>query len=292
MKQKIVVLAVVLAITVNMGVTAQGQPVIDITAIIAAIENGYTMVQQLQTMYNTLKTSYDQLQKQIKSFEAFDFNTLDARDPLGSWRSLVTYADRMMTYEQNIESIINKKDIKVGDRSYSLVDIFKSPADNVENLVTGGVKYILDPFETKLSIEEKAAFHQKYGMSYGNYMRINQMREMLQKKAAEVVAYSGSLQKDLGEDRERLSAITGDMNGTESIVQQQQVNNAVLSIMAQDIKTQANLLGNIASQLAMAEAQAQTEKQALLDELNMNSLGVADGFLKMLEDMPPASAYR
>jgi hypothetical protein len=292
MKQKIAVLAVVLAITVNMGAAAQGYPVIDITAIIAAIENGYTMAQQLQTMYNTLKTSYDQLRKQIKSFESFDFNSLDARDPLGSWRSLVTYADRMMTYEQNIESIIKKKDIKIGGGSYSLLDIFKSPAGTVENMVTGGVNYLLDPFETKLSPEEKAVFHQKYGMSYGNYMRISQMREMLQKKAAEVVAYSSSLQQDLSEDRERLTAITKDLYDSESTIQQQQINNAILSIMAQDIKTQANLLGDIANQLATAAAQAQAEKQALQDELNMNSLDIAEGFMKMLEDMPSANAYR
>jgi len=243
-------------------------------------------------MYETLKTSYDQLQKQIKSFESFDFNALDAKDPLGSWKSLATYANRMMTYEQNIESIINKKDIRIGNGSYSLGDIFKSPAGTAESMVTGGVNFVFDPFETKLSPAEKAAFHQKYGMSYGNYMRISQMREMLQKKSAEVVGYSGSLQENLAEDRERLSAITADMNGNESIVQQQQVNNAVLSIMAQDIKTQANLLGDIAAQLATSAAQAQMEKQALYDELNMNSLGITDGFMKMLEDMPPASAYR
>ena len=289
---KVALFAIMLWITANSGVSAQGQPVIDITAIIAAIENGYTLTQELQTMYETLKTSYDQLQKQIKSFESFDFNALDAKDPLGSWRSLTTYANRMMTYEQNIESIINKKDIKIGNGSYSLGDIFKSPAGATESMVTGGVHYLFDPLETKLSPAEKAAFHQKYGMSYGNYMRISQMREMLQKKSAEVVGYSGSLQKDLAEDRERLSNIASETNGSESIVQQQQVNNAVLSIMAQDIKTQANLLEDIATQLATAAAQAQMEKQAQMEELNINSLGVADGFLKMLEDMPPANAYR
>ena len=292
MKQKIAVLVMVLGIMVNRGAAAQGYPVIDITAIIAAIENGYTMVQQLQTMYNTLKTSYDQLQKQIKSFESFDFKSLDARDPLGSWRSLTTYADRMMTYEQNIESIINKKDVKIGGESYSLVDILKSPAGSVENMVSGGVDYLLDPFEKRLTLEEKAAFHQKYGLSYGNFMRLNQMREMLQKKSAEVVAYSGSLQEDLAEDREKLAAITEDLYDSESTIQQQQINNAILSIMAQDIKTQAKLLGDIAGQLAASAAQIQIEKQVLRDELNMNSLGITEGFIEMLEDMPPASAYR
>jgi len=281
MKRKITIVAVVLGIMVSRGAAAQGgMLVMDLGALATAIENGYTMTQQLQSMYNSIKTSYNQLQQQIKSFESFDFKALDAKDPLGSWRSLTTYADRMATYEKNIGSIINKKDIKIGNGSYSLSDVFI-------NVSTG-----IDPFEKMLSQQEKSIFIRKYGMSYGNYMRIDQMREMLQKKAAEIVGYSSSLQKDLEEDRERLSVIIKEMNGSESAVQQQQINNAMLSIMAQDMKTQANLVGSIANQLATAAAQVQMEKEAIKNEINMNSLGVADGFLKMLDDMAPASAYR
>ena len=292
MKQKIALFAVVLGLMVNRGAAAQGYPVIDITAIIAAIENGFTMAQQLQTMYETLKTSYDQLQKQIKTFESFDFNALDVKDPLGSWNSLTTYAKRMMTYEQNIESIINRKDIKIGSGSYSLGDILKSPAGTVENIAADLSSYVVDPLEMRLSPEEREVFSRKFGMSYGNYMRINQMKEMLQKKSVAVVGYSVNLQKNLAEDRERLDSITGNMKNNESMVKQQQVNNAVLTIMAQDIKSQASLLGDIASQLGMTMAQMQAEKQAMQDELNMNSLGIADGFMKMLEDMPSADNYR
>jgi len=292
MKLKIALCVIALAITTNMGAAAQGYPVIDITAIIAAIDNGYTMAQQLQTMYNTLKTSYDQLQRQIKSFESFDFKTLDAKDPLGSWSSLTTYADRMMTYKNNIELIINKNDIKIGNGSYSLGDIFKSPASAMGSIALGGSNFIIDPFETKLTAEEKMAFLQKYGMRFGNYMRISQMREMLKKKSAEVVGYIGYLQNNLAEDRERLDNITGGMMNNESIVQQQQINNAVMTVMAQDIKTQANLLGEIVAQLATSEAQAQIEKQAIEEELNMNSLGIAEGLMKMLDDMPSLDKYR
>ena len=283
----------VLGVMTNIGLLAQGYPVIDITNIMSSVLNGYTMMQQLQTMYNTLKSSYDQLQQQIKNFESFDFDKLDARDPLGSWKSLVTYADRMMTYEQNIENIINRKDIKIGNGSYSLSDVFTSPASTVKGMAMDGVNFtVIDPFERKLSAGERAAFHQKFGMSYGNYMRINQLGEVLQKKSAEVVGYSDSLQQNLEEDRKKLSSITDDLYDSDSTVQQQQINNAVLSIMAQDIKTQANLLGDIASQLATSAAQAQIEKQAMRDELNMNSLDFSDGFMKMLDEMPSSDEYR
>jgi conjugal transfer/entry exclusion protein len=294
MSAKNIVLTAVFTIMANMGLSAQGYPVIDMTNYLTAVENGYTMTQQLQTMYNNLKTSYDQLQQQIKSFESFDFKNLNARDPLGSWRSINTYANRMMTYEQNIESIINRKDIKIGNGSYSLGDIFTTPpAETMQNISMDGLSFVaIDPFERKLTVEEKAAFHQKYGMSYGNYMRINQMGEMLKKKSAEVVGYSDSLQKNLAEDRERLDSISGDLFGSESAVQQQQINNAVLTIMAQDIKTQANLLGNIAGQLAMTSSRAQLEKQAMQDEKNINDLSLSDGFIKMLNEMQSSNVYR
>jgi hypothetical protein len=294
MNKKTIVAAAVLTIMAGMNAAAQGYPVMDITNIMRSIDNGIILAQQLQTMRNNLKTSYDQLQQQIKNFESFDFKELNARDPLGSWKSINTYADRMMTYEQNIESIINRKDIKIGNSSYSLGDIFTTPpAETVQNMSMDGLSFVaIDPFERKLTTEEKAAFHQKYGMSYGNYMRINQMGEMLKKKSAEVIGYSGSLQKNLAEDRERLDSISGDLFGGESAVQQQQINNAVLTVMAQDIKTQANLLGNIAGQLAINSSRAQLEKQAMQDEMNINDLGLSDGFIKMLNEMQSSNVYR
>jgi hypothetical protein len=292
MKKKLTLLALVLGAMVNSGVFAQGYPVIDISAIIAAIENGYTMTENLHAMYTNVKTSYDQLQKQIKSFESFDLNQLDANDPLGSWKSINTYANRMKIYEKNIEAIINKKDIKVGNGTYSLGDIFISPDKALYNLVNDEFNAVLDPLELRLTLPERDAFLRKFGMSFGNSMRISQMGDMMKKKAAEVVGYAESLQKNIGEDRERLEAIVKDIFGSESIIQQQQVNNAVLTILAQDAKTQAKLMGDIAQQLAMNFAQEQIKKEAMREEININDLEVPEGFMKMLDAMESLNSYR
>ena len=293
MKNKKFIVIAILGFFVTTGSFAQGYPVMDVANIITSMENGFTMVEQLRALYSTIKTSYDQLQQQIKSFESFDFNSLDAKDPLGSWRSITTYADRMMTYEKNIEIILNRKDVKIGNGSYSLSDLFTTPPGRtMQNMTMDGMNYVMiDPFENKLSPEEKALFHQKYGMSYGNYMRIRQMGTVLQKKAAEVYGYSAGLQNNLEEDRERLSSISGNLFDSESAVQQQQINNAVMSIIAQDIKTQSNLLGDIAQQLAVNTAQTQLEKQALQDEMNTSDLDFHDGLIKMLNEMPSANNY-
>jgi stress-induced morphogen len=292
MKKKTWFLGLVLGVMVNAGSFAQGYPVIDITAIVAAIQNGFTMVENLQAMYPNIKTMYDQLQRQIISFETFDINKLDADDPLGSWKSLETYANRMKVYEQNIDAIINKKDIKIGKDSFSLGDIFISPNKAMQTLLKDEMTSVLDPLELKLTAQEKKTFQLKFGKSFGNNLRINQLGAMMKKKAAEVVGYATSLQKNVNEDRERLEAISKDMQGSESIIQQQQVNNAVLTIMAQDTKTQAQLMGDIAHQLAINASQEQAKKDAEQEEINMNDLEVSEGYRLLLDAMEPSTSYR
>jgi hypothetical protein len=129
-------------------------------------------------------------------------------------------------------------------------------------------------------------------MSYGHYMRINHFSEALKKKSAEIVSYRDSLQKYLTKDREKLSGIVDDLFDSESTIQQQQMNNAMMAIMAQDIKTQANILAEIAAQLAMSSTQALIEKQAMHDELNINDMDVPDGLIKMLNEMPSSNMYK
>jgi hypothetical protein len=292
MKKKITVLALILGVMANTGLMAQGALVMDVSAIAAAIENGYTMMETLQTMYASLKTSYEQLQQQIKSYESFDFNQIDVKGAAGAWNSLNTYSDRMKAYEQNIESIINKKDIKIGNGSYSLGDVFTPPNKTMQSMATDDLGYVLDPLEAKLTPQERAMFHQKYGMSFGTHTRIDELGEELKKKSAEVVGYSTSLEKNLGEDREALKNVAKELYGSESIVQQQQINNAVMSIMAQDVKTQAKMLGDISQQLATSFSQAQIMKEAMQEEMNINDLEISEGFMKMLNGMESQNSYR
>jgi hypothetical protein len=292
MKHKKTVLALILGVMANMGLMAQAALVMDVSAIIAAIDNGLTMTETLQTMYASVKTSYEQLQQQIKSYESFDFSQIDVKGAVGSWNSLNTYSDRMKTYEQNIEGIINRKDIKIGNGSYSLGDIFATPNKTMQSMAADGLDYVFDPLESKLTPQERALFHQKYGMSFGKFTRIGELGEKLKNKSAEIVGYSTSLQKNLGEDREALENITKELYGSESIIQQQQINNAVMSIMAQDMKTQAKLLGDIAQQLAASFSQAQMMKEAMQEEINIDDLEISEGFMKMLNGMESKNSYR
>ena len=282
MKRKI--LAVVLVLFACSGVFA-GYPVIDISNIIASIENGYTLVQQLQAMYENIKKGIEQLNQTRKNFEAFDIKQLSLRDPLGSWRRIMTYGNRMMTYEENMEAVINSKNLKIGNGSYSLAELFTSPS-TIPDMMGNAVTFTaVDPFSKKLSPEEQAIFHSKYGMSYGHYLRIHALGVKIGEKAAELTGYSGKLEENLKNDREALSKMIDEVSDGNSIVEQAQVTNAQLAAQCQELKSQTSLLSRLGEEMAAETARNQLQRQAMEDTKNNSDADVADGYVKMLDNM-------
>ena len=235
MKRRVMALILSLML-LSSNAFAQGYPVIDITNIIVAIENGFTMFQQLMAFYESIKTSYQMIEQNIKSFEAFDFRQLDAKDPLGSWRAIMTYGNRMMNYEQNIHRAINNPNIQIGNESWSLHDIFTSrPSTTIRGMGDAGYVFMMDPFERKLSDQEKAIFHQRYGMSYGNYMRYRYYGENITKKAERIQALSGQIEEQMELDAKILDQILADgITEVDSVVKTQQ---AQLAMMRYELDT-------------------------------------------------------
>jgi len=241
---------------------ASNPPIIDITNLIHAVENGMHMYEQLSNIYQTIKTNIERLEEQRKAFEAFDPRQLSMKDPLGSWSRIMTYGNRMMTYEENIEAILNRKDIKIGNASYSLFDLFaKNPVTNLTDMTVNAIDYsIIDPFEKQLTPDEKAVFHQKYGMSYGHYIRYYKIGEALLKKAAEVTGYNQKLQEELATDRETIRSILED-HGDGSWVREQQKINSLLAAKNQDLKTKTKLITDIANMYAETSAKAKMDNE-------------------------------
>jgi prefoldin subunit 5 len=282
MKRKI--MAIALAAICGGSVFA-GYPVIDISNIIASIENGYTLVQQVQAMYENIKNGIEQLDAARKNFEKFDIKELSLKDPLGSWGKIMTYGNRMMTYEENMEAVINKKNLKIGNSSYSLADLFTSPS-TIPEMAVGAVGFTaVDPFSKKLTPEEQAVFHSKYGMSYGHYLRIHTLGVKIGEKAAELTGYSGKLEENLKEDRDTLSKMTDEISDVDSIVEQAQVTNAQLTAQCQELKSQTSLLSKLGEEMASEAARNQLQKQAMENAKNNSDADVADGYIKMLDNM-------
>jgi len=264
--------------------------IIDATNLIHAIENGMEMYEQLNGIYQTIKTNVERLKQMIKDFESFDLRQLSLKDPLGSWRKIMTYGDRMMTYEENIESILNKKDIKIGAASYSLSDLYMiNPVTNVKNMAGGAIDYVInDPFEKQLTLDEKAVFHQKYGMSYGHYIRYHKIGEWLSKKAAEVTAYNMKLQDELTADREAIQSVLEEQ-GDGSWVREQQKVNSLLMAKNQELKTKSKLIADIADIYAKNAAIKNMETKAARED---NEADFGENYLKILEKTENKNDYK
>jgi len=291
-----------LIIAVSCGVTAWAQtpaqpwgpipnpPIIDITNLIHAVENGMTLYEQLADLYQTIKSNVERIQEQIKYFESFDLRQLSLTDPLGSWSKIMTYGNRMITYEENIESILNRKDIKIGGASYSLSDLYTiDPVTNVTNMAGGAIDYvIIDPFEKKLTPEEKAVFHQKYGMSYGHYLRYHRIGEWLSKKAAEITAYNGKLEEELADDRKAIQSMLEDNNSDPGWVKEQQKINALLAAKNQELKTRTKLIADIAALYANNAVKAKMDTEI---PQKSNDADFGENYLKIMENNGKKNNY-
>jgi len=263
-------------------------PIIDVTNLIHAIENGMHMYEQLNNIYQIIKTNIERLEQQRRAFESFDLRQLSASDPLGSWKKIMTYGNRMMTYEENIESILNRKDIKIGSGSYSLIDLYKT---NPVDIADGVIDYtVVDPFEKQLTPEEKAVFHQKYGMSYGHYLRYHKIGESLSRKAAEVTAYNEKLDEELITDREAIKSMLEDNgnNSGESWVKEQQKINVMLMAKNQELKTRTKLIADIAGVYARNAAKTKIGGDAAQ---KTNDADFGENYLKILEKTGKKSDY-
>jgi hypothetical protein len=190
----------------------------------------------------------------------------------------------MMTYEENIESILSNKNLKIGNASYSLGDLLTSnPVNTVAGMTEEAVGFVaIDPFERKLTPQEKAAFHSKYGMSYGHYMRYNAIGEAMQKKAAEVQAYNGALEAEIITDRQRLDEITATDADSQSTVQQAQRINSILAVRSQDLKTRTKILMSLAEIYGEERISNQESRKARQEERNANDYDLAEGLINML----------
>jgi hypothetical protein len=278
--------AVVLSVAVLDGYA--DMPVIDFTNIIASIENGFTLYEQVQQMYNQLETSYRNLEQTIKGFEAFDFNNLDPKDPLGTWRNIMTYGNRQMNLVNNIERIMNTKNMKIGNQSFSLSDIYSNPS-NVVTIASKGVDFVVvDPFERELTDQEKARFHQRYGMSYGNYMRYAAIGNAIDEKAQEIMAFAAANNESLQDDAEKLDGMGEQIKAAEgSQVKQGAVTNALLQFVGEQLIHIKTTMGNLAAVTATIGEFNKTVQEKMEKIGTSQELNISENIINAIKVIPP-----
>lgn len=198
-----------LGLLFNLSVFAE-MPVIDISAIATAIDNGVTMYHQLETLKNQMTTMYQQLDAVRKDLMSIDFSSYNWKE----WNTILVATNDYMNKIDNLESVINRKDMNFGSVSFSIKDLFTT------DLYARLDSYIADEIGN-ISLQDKAEFYNKYGLSYDHYMKLHGISEELGKKACEVKATSEIIKESkIEEQKLRKSLQTAEeIKGIEGSVQ-------------------------------------------------------------------------
>lgn len=169
MKKKIMVSF--LSFFLLFSVSAQGVMLVeDLTAIAAAIENGLTMYNNLMTTIEQYQRTCEQIKMKVKEMQDFDWSSIDPK----SLDSFLGTVDNFMSLQDDLDSIINSKNMKIGDLTFSLSDVYST--DFVLNLMNETERK-LDP--RNISESEQKAFIARHGMTVDHYMKfINLEKEI------------------------------------------------------------------------------------------------------------------
>lgn len=153
--------------------------VIDISAIAAAIENGITMYHQLQTAYNQYQNMVNQLKKLKEDMAAFDVSKYDWKQ----WDAVLKMTDHYMSQMDNIDNIINRKEMKVGKLRFSMKDLYTT--DLYEHL---GDEAMTELNPDNISDADKMAFYKKHGLSVKHYNKLRALNQQLHETAVNTAA--------------------------------------------------------------------------------------------------------
>lgn len=150
----------------------------DITAIATAIENGLTMYNDLMTTIEQFQKTCEQLENMKKQMESFDLSKYDWK----KWDTFLHAANDFMDMQDNLEALIDAKNMKIGGVSFSLRDLYTT--DLWISLLDESEKK-LDP--RNISEEDQKRFVSRHGMTVDHYMKFINLEKEIATKSQEIV---------------------------------------------------------------------------------------------------------
>lgn len=185
MKKKITVFF--LSFFLLFSVSAQGVMLVeDLTAIAAAIENGLTMYNSLMTTIEQYQRTCEQIQMKVKEMQDFDWSSIDPK----SLDSFLGTVDNFMSLQDDLDSLVNAKTMKIGDFSFSLSDVYAS--DFMYNLLDEAEQK-LDP--RNISESEQQQFIARHGMTVDHYLKFVNLEKEIATQAQYTTVKMDEVQK-------------------------------------------------------------------------------------------------
>ena len=238
--------------------------VIDLQAIAAAIQNGVTMAQQLEATYNQLRGTYEQIQQTAEQMKSMDMSKLSKK----ALQSLTGNSDMLEDYLNNLENIYDEKNMKIGNISFSLNDLYNT---DVYSKISKDFGIEMGKSIGSLTAQQLKEFANTYGIDYEQYLRMAALAQETGKKAKEIKAmngYSSKVTDSLRQLSDDLASGAGDSSEVATLQKSLLAANATVDALVTVSDTVSNISDLLASQAAQQNEQLQKEIESSMDTAN------------------------
>lgn len=238
--------------------------VIDLQAIAAAIQNGVTMAQQLEATYNQLRGTYEQIQQTAEQMKSMDMSKLSRK----ALQSLTGNQDMLSDYLNNLENIYDEKNMKIGNISFSLNDLYNT---DVYSKISKDFGIEMGKSIGSMTAQQLKEFADKYGIEYEQYLRMAALAEQTGKKAKEIKAmngYSSKVTESLRTLSDDLASSAADSSEVATLQKSLLAANATVDALVTVSDTVSNISDLLASQAAQNNEQLQKEIESSMDTAN------------------------
>lgn len=307
MKQKrIVMIFTAVAVLTVCRVHAAGTPVFDISNWYTALESLYSNYDMVMNTVTQIENQYRTIQQAVERAKTIDWDNIrfdgdfDIRDDI---RDANRRVNRAITQARVIKETLNSDMIRLpGGAGYSLADLcgagdegkdFASAVGDVYGYMAKNMSDAADAMVSELTMEQKTAIMQKYGISPKNYWFVTQSVNLVKDAAAEALGKTTEQAKQMTrlqveEEKNALLQAAYDQMDSEGNIPQATMNQTIMHLnamvvdglmsMREETQALASLQAKqmLAQQAAQETAAAEKAKRAALDEYVRKS--VPDGF--------------
>jgi hypothetical protein len=241
MKKKGMMAGIIMGVCMwTVPVWGQGYPVIDVAHILESIYNGYQIYQNVQNTLQGLVYSYESMKAHVQQLKAFDYNSLD------SFRDMVKFADRQLSYVRNMENRLNGMSITVNGKKIPLKRIYEAP----DAIVEAEKEF----WTREMTEEEKARAWSHYGLQPVNYYYVQTWKERIKQVSQQLEALSDMARENMESSAKEVEEITEGARGADSTIALLQANvemQRVLAAQLMRMNYQLTAMGRMQSNEAM-----------------------------------------
>jgi hypothetical protein len=223
----------------------------------ATIANGVQIAQEAVIAYNHLQYGIQTAKAAVQNLKSFDFSKMKSLD---DW---MDFFNRQMDLERRTEAIFSNIGIRVGGKTYGLLDTLDLPQAIAEN------EY--NQWNSQFTDRERKKMWVHYGLKPANYYYMKTWQQREKDMVAKMAAKPEAVAETQAETAGKVGEIIGNARSADSANALSQAQIEMQGIQAQETMVTNRLL---AEQSALMAAEAQLKNQIQMP------FSASDSFLK------------